>query len=145
MSKIRTVLGDINPEEFEVILPHEHTIFHLNGAKEDPASSFQWNSAIEKASQELAKAKRDFNVSAIVDAAPFDLGRDIQFNVEVSKRSGVHIIVATGLFGVWGYPYYWRLGPLGRQCSPAPHLLHQSQKSQPHLLLRSCFLTLSSP
>ena len=106
---IRTVLGDKRPEELGVILPHEHTIYSLQGAEVDHKSAYDREAALQLAADELKTVKDLYGVSGLLDAAPFDLGRDIEFDVEISKRSGVHIIASTGIFGVWGFPYYWQM------------------------------------
>lgn len=109
MAVIRTVLGDISPETVGVILPHEHTVFAFFGAYADPRAHYDREAVVHKASEQLRIAKETYRVSAIVDASPLDLGRDIPFQVEVSRRSGVHIIVSTGLFTEsLGFPPYWR-------------------------------------
>ncbi len=45
----------------------------------------------------LTRAIAD-GVTTIVDATTFDLGREVDILVEVSSRSGMHIVAATGLW-----------------------------------------------
>ncbi len=46
-------------------------------------------------------------VNSIIDATPLDLGRDVEIIKEVSEKSGIHIICATGRYtelqGKWAY------------------------------------------
>lgn len=110
MTIIRTVLGDKNPKELGAILPHEHTITHMLGAEADHKSSYNREEAIRKASEELEKVRESYGISGLLDAAPVDLGRDTEFQVEVSRRSGVQIIASTGLYtDSMGIPTYWRM------------------------------------
>lgn len=113
MAIVRTVLGDISPEELGVVLPHEHTIFSWSGAEADYESSYDREKVLHELSQELKMLKESHGVSGLVDVTTTDAGRDIEFMAELSRRSGVHIIAATGLYTEsMGIPYYWRLRPI---------------------------------
>lgn len=107
MAKIRTVLGDKDPTELGYILPHEHTFFHLLGAPSDPAAVFDREKAVEEGAAWLRAIGEEFGISGLVDWAPYDLGRDTELMVELSRASGWDIVASAGIFGVWGYPAYW--------------------------------------
>jgi predicted metal-dependent phosphotriesterase family hydrolase len=91
---VRTVLGDIAPESLGVCYAHEHVII-------DPGYSTQIYpefliDSVENAAAELADFYRAFG-RAMIDTMPCGGGRNISKLVEVSRRSGVHIVCPTGL------------------------------------------------
>jgi len=53
MAIIRTVLGDVKPDELGAILPHEHTVFSFLGAETDPGSSYDREEVIQRCAEEL--------------------------------------------------------------------------------------------
>src|SRR6185312_5786934 len=59
---------------------------------------------MEKAVAKL-KAARRAGVTTMVDLTPIDLGRDPRFIAEASQKSGMQIIVATGLY--YQIPFYF--------------------------------------
>ena len=91
---IRTVLGDIAPDELGVTYMHEHLIID----SEIVARDFEHIHlpSVEDAKSELLICK-NVGVSAMVDCMPTGSGRDIKKLAEISKGSGVHLIAATGL------------------------------------------------
>jgi phosphotriesterase-related protein len=53
----------------------------------------------------------DHGVRTFVDPCPIELGRDPELLAEISQRSGMQIVCATGFYhehGAAGIPYYWR-------------------------------------
>src|SRR4051812_33952670 len=91
---VRTVLGDIAPASLGVCYAHEHVII-------DPGYSTQIYpefliDSVENAAAELADFYRAFG-RAMIDTIPCGGGRNISKLVEVSRRSGVHIVCPTGL------------------------------------------------
>lgn len=105
MSFIRTVLGDIAPEELGVCYAHEHVIIDPSYMTEKFAD-FRLDS-VEVAARELAQFKADGG-SSMIDSMPTG-GRNAAKLAEVSRLSGVHIVCPTGLHlekyyseGHWG-------------------------------------------
>ncbi|MBQ74710.1 MAG: phosphotriesterase-related protein [Gammaproteobacteria bacterium] len=97
MTKINTVLGSIEVEELGFTLMHEH-IFNANWAMRSVFGNWVDKEAgINKAVGHL-KAARDLGVTSLLDATPINLGRDVHILKEVSERSEVHVIAATGLY-----------------------------------------------
>jgi phosphotriesterase-related protein len=106
---IRTVLGDIPPENLGVCYAHEHIII-------DPSYTTDKNPEfllddIEAASRELSEF-HDIGGRAMIDSMPCDAGRNVVKLAEISRRSGVHIVCPTGLHlakyydpGHWGNFY----------------------------------------
>lgn len=109
MPRIQTVLGDIAPEHLGPTLIHEHTFLAWGGWQADPRINFDREANLLRLATELKETREQFGVTGLVDAAPADLGRDVLFQQEMSRISGVHIIAATGMYRAgWGFPRYWQ-------------------------------------
>jgi 5-phospho-D-xylono-1,4-lactonase len=87
---VRTIRGDIAPEEFGPCDAHEH-LFLVTPAQ--PGDEY---SDVEKAIEE-ATALRVAGARALVDWTPIGLGRDLDGLRAVSEATGLHIVAATGL------------------------------------------------
>lgn len=105
VSFIRTVLGDIAPEQLGVCYAHEHIIIDP-GYLTEKFPDFRLNS-VELAAAELARFKADGG-NAMIDSMPTG-GRNAAKLAEVSRRAKVHIVCPTGLHlrkyypvGHWG-------------------------------------------
>jgi len=77
---------------------HEHLVLGFAGwecdAKGDPYDRRALVHICVEAMEEL----KPHGVKTLVDATPSDLGRDAELQKEVSERSGINIICATGLY-----------------------------------------------
>ena len=94
---IRTVRGDIAPEELGPCDAHEH-LFLVT-----PAQPRDEYSDVGKALEE-AQTLRAAGATALVDWTPIGLGRDLDGLRAVSEASGLHIVAATGLHREVHYP-----------------------------------------
>lgn len=86
---VQTVLGPIDVAKLGFTLTHEHICRNASvqyGGREKSAV---------KAVDKLREA-RDEGIDTIIDVTPFDVGRDVRFGQEVSKRSGMQIVACTG-------------------------------------------------
>ncbi|WP_035796098.1 phosphotriesterase family protein [Kitasatospora mediocidica] len=87
---VRTVLGDLDPAELGVCDAHDHLFLRsplLPGQElDDP----------QAAAAELA-AFRVAGGQAVVQWTPYGMGRHAAELAELSRRSGVHLVAATGL------------------------------------------------
>jgi len=106
MTLIRTVLGDISPEQLGRCYAHEHVII-------DKSYTTQLFPDIHLPSVENAvKELVDFKAAgggAMVDCMPCDAGRNVEKLAAISKQSGVHLIAPTGLHRTKFYPEgHWR-------------------------------------
>jgi len=91
---VRTLLGDVPSSELGVCYAHEHLIIDGGVAKIiSPEISLQ---SVDDAVAELAPCVAA-GLGAVVDAMPADAGRNVVKLAEVSRRSGVHVVAATGL------------------------------------------------
>ena len=107
MSVVRTVLGDIDAAVLGVTYAHEHLV--IDGGR--PVELFPdfLLADIDRMAAELAEASAAGLRSAI-DAMPADCGRNPEKLAELSRRSGVQIVAATGLHHERFYgPSHWSL------------------------------------
>jgi predicted metal-dependent phosphotriesterase family hydrolase len=106
MSFVRTVLGDIQPAQMGITYSHEHIVIEESFptiANKD----FILND-VGKITEEL-KALYDLGGRTVVDTMPANCGRSIMKLVEVSRKSGIHIICPTGMHLEKYYlPNHWR-------------------------------------
>jgi 5-phospho-D-xylono-1,4-lactonase len=103
---VRTVLGDIQPEEMGLTYSHEHIIIE----ESYPTVSnpqFILND-VDKVSEELIMFY-EAGGRTVVDTMPANCGRNVEKLAEVSRRSSIHIIVPTGIHLEKYYvPNHWR-------------------------------------
>lgn len=93
MSLVRTVLGDIDASELGITNAHEHLLIRAGvGVMLEPELHLD---SVDKACEELAIFQR-FGGRSIVDMMPVATGRDAEGLVEIARRSGAHIIAASG-------------------------------------------------
>jgi phosphotriesterase-related protein len=109
MPRIETALGPIDAKDLGFTLSHEHI------AMQHPAVRYHYPwladraGSIGGATRELIEAKAG-GVDAVIELSTPDLGRDVELVAEVSRASGVHAIVATGLWR--DIPrYFWTQDP----------------------------------
>lgn len=96
VQNVQTVLGPLAAESIGSTLVHEHVVCGAAGVVRGLAGlSGGFDALVARGTDALISAKAD-GVDTIVDATPFDLGRDVDLLAEVSRRSGVAIIAATG-------------------------------------------------
>jgi len=86
---VQTVLGPVDASKLGFTLTHEHVV---PGSRKIFSSR---ESSVADAIDKL-KAARDAGINTVVDLTPSEAGRDVRFVEEVSRRSGVQIVVCTG-------------------------------------------------
>jgi len=90
---IRTVLGDIDPQSIEMMLPHEHLItFPPMRVRTDIDYRLP---DVENAIEE-AKLFKAAGGDLIAELTTYGYGRDVKALKRISEESGVHIISTTG-------------------------------------------------
>ncbi len=117
MSAIRTVLGDVSPDDVGQVMFHEHVLFDivppgLTGDRHAPIGTedrwqidYRSNEAAQNALQtdrdvaasELAAYAQDGG-SLIVDQSVFGLARDVEGLAAAARASGVHVVAAAGTY-----------------------------------------------
>jgi phosphotriesterase-related protein len=91
---VRTVLGDLPASELGVTYAHEHLVI-AGGRPVEASPDFLLND-LDRLGDEL-RAARDAGLEAAIDMMPADCGRNPNLLAELSRRSGVHLVAATGL------------------------------------------------
>lgn len=95
-SGIRSVTGLVAAADLGETLVHEHIVCATAGATRGLAAMAGGRQGLIERGVAALTAARAAGVRTIVDATPFDLGRDVELLAEVSTRAQVAIIAATG-------------------------------------------------
>ena len=107
MTFVRTVLGDVPPDTLGSTYAHEHLV--IDGGRPVEMSPDFLLADLDRLTDELTSA-REAGLGAAIDAMPADCGRNPAKLAELSRRSGVHLIAATGLHHERFYgPSHWSL------------------------------------
>jgi 5-phospho-D-xylono-1,4-lactonase len=107
VSFVRTVLGDIPAAELGVTYAHEHLV--IDGGRPVELSPDFLLADVERLATELRDAAAAGMRSAI-DMMPANCGRNSAKLAELSRRSGVQLVAATGLHHERFYgPSHWSL------------------------------------
>jgi phosphotriesterase-related protein len=91
----QTVLGPIDASRLGFTLTHEHVVpadFEGPGSRK----TFSRRSISVADAVDRLKAARDAGINTVVDLSPGETGRDVRFSEEVSRKSGMQIVVCTG-------------------------------------------------
>ncbi len=97
MALINSVLGPLDTADLGFTLSHEHVLTASAGIQQTFPEFIDRAGAIEEGVTQLRAAYAE-GVRTIVDVTTMDLGRDIRLLEEVSRRSSVNIIPATGIW-----------------------------------------------
>src|SRR5258708_5677468 len=109
MAVIRTVLGDISPDDAGVTLTHEHVRYAYQGCEFDHNNVWDLNTVAEEVGRSVHAMVSDYGVKTMVDLTPPDIGRHPELLAAVSRRSGAHIVATTGFYAErMGIGFYWR-------------------------------------
>jgi len=105
MTFVRTVLGDIGPAELGSTYAHEHVV--IAGGRPVEMNPDFLLADVDRMAAEIGEAQ-ELGLRTIVDAMPADAGRDVVRLAELSRRTGVNVIAATGLHHARYYgPQHW--------------------------------------
>jgi predicted metal-dependent phosphotriesterase family hydrolase len=106
MTFVRTILGDIDPEELGITYAHEHIVIEESfPTRSNP--DFLLND-VAKISEELQRVY-EAGGRTMVDTMPANCGRNILKLAEISQKTGIRIIAPTGLHLEKYYPPdHWR-------------------------------------
>jgi phosphotriesterase-related protein len=105
MTSVETVLGPIDAGQLGTILGHEHVLQALGEDNRHYPWLFDWERTRANAVRDLSEAKAG-GVDTIIDLTTPDLGRDVEFVRDVAAASGMHVVVATGIWLVVP-PSFW--------------------------------------
>ena len=93
---VQTVQGPVDAAKLGVTLPHEHICASSTGFLQNWPEFFGGRTSFVRKVVDKLKAARDEGVNTIVDVSTLDVGRDIRFLEEVSRKSGMQIVACTG-------------------------------------------------
>jgi 5-phospho-D-xylono-1,4-lactonase len=91
---VRTVVRDMDPVELGVTYAHEHLVIDV-GRPVDMFPDFLLVD-LDRMTNEIRSAVA-LGLRSVVDAMPAHAGRNVLSLVELSRRTGVHVIAPTGL------------------------------------------------
>ena len=97
MTAINSVLGALDTSEMGFTLTHEHVWQSAAGINATFPEFFDREGTIDRAVEKLREAYEG-GVRTLVDVTTMDLGRDILLLEDVSRRSRVNVIAATGFW-----------------------------------------------
>lgn len=100
MKKIRTVTGDLDPQQLGYTLIHEHVILNLSHIRQDPDAILE---DAEYLNRELSQLKQA-GCGGIVEVTNHGMGRDVKSLQALSVRHQIPIIAATGYYKQSYYP-----------------------------------------
>lgn len=109
MATIQSATGPIDTGDLGFTLMHEHVRVGWGAMYQQYPELFDRESELERAVSRL-EAAREAGVRSVVDLTPIDLGRDATLIAEASRRSGVQIIVATGIYYT-EHPFHFEMRP----------------------------------
>jgi len=103
--KIVTVLGPIEPERLGPALPHEHILVDFIGADRVSRGRYDPDQVYETMLPYLQEIVAQ-GVSGFVECTPMYLGRDPELCARLSRATGLHILVPTGMYKEPYLPQY---------------------------------------
>ena len=93
---VQTVLGQIGGDKMGFTAPHEHVLASSTDFFRLWPEYLGGRDAFAQSAVDRLTAARSAGIDTIVDCTTADLGRDVRLLHDVSRRSGVQIIAATG-------------------------------------------------
>jgi len=96
VATIHAVTGPVAAADLGQVLVHEHIVCGAAGVARSAAALAGGRAALVERGVTALTAARAEGLTTMVDATPFDLGRDVELLAEVAERSGVTILAATG-------------------------------------------------
>ena len=108
---INTVMGRCEPRDLGFTLIHEHLAAGMPGWEFDN-KGFDRKREMAKLVEQLKEIKT-LGVTSFVDPCPMELGRDPEYAAEAADKSGLKVIIATGVYNeALGFPQHFRMiGP----------------------------------
>lgn len=106
MKKVRTVLGDISPMEMGETNTHAHVEVDIAAHHLDERY-LDYRMCFEDVIPELLDFKANGG-KTICELTPMGLGRNPSRMVEVSKQTGVNIVMGTGIYHELFHPFHIR-------------------------------------
>ena len=97
MPTVETVLGPVDAAQLGAVLSHEHVLVGFGDDNHHYPWRIDWDVTRANSIAELSEAKAG-GIDTIIDLTTPDLGRDVLFVRDVSRASGMNVVVATGIW-----------------------------------------------
>jgi phosphotriesterase-related protein len=98
MATVNSVLGPLDTADLGFTLTHEHVVTSSAGILQTyPELYGDYGRFVEQAAAALTEA-REGGVRTMIDLSTLDLGRDVRLLADLSRRTGVQIVAATGIW-----------------------------------------------
>jgi phosphotriesterase-related protein len=97
MASVATATGPVDEAKLGFTLSHEHVIVGSAGVREAYPFLFDMPRTRQRVIEELTEAKAG-GVDTLIDVTTMDLSRDVDFVADVSRASGMQVVVASGLW-----------------------------------------------
>lgn len=97
MPTVETALGPVDAANLGVTLSHEHVLVSMGEDNHHYPWRFDWDATRANAIRELSEAKAG-GVTTLIDLSTPDLGRDVKYIRDISAATGMHVVVATGIW-----------------------------------------------
>ena len=106
VTQVNTVQGKVKPEDLGRTLIHEHVLVGFPGWFMDARMpAFNRREAVARCVDAFQQLHA-YGVRTVIDPCPMDLGRNVEVIAEVSQKSGISLICATGAYvESMGIPY----------------------------------------
>ena len=104
---VETMTGPIKTADLGFVLMHEHIIVRSEGLAQNFPHIWEPQPALDRALELLTSLKAK-GVDTLVDLTVYGLGRDIPLLLPIVEKSGMQVIVATGLYTFNDLPTYFR-------------------------------------
>lgn len=115
-----SVLGKVNASELRWIHPHEHLLLNMAEFKGETIDRYAGNMEYGRRQiTNMLKELQQYGVNGFIDPTPIGIGRDeayVKFAQSVSRDSGIHIFLATGLYVSSSWPQWakeWTADQIG--------------------------------
>ncbi|MBV9577043.1 MAG: phosphotriesterase-related protein [Chloroflexi bacterium] len=98
MPTVTTVLGPVDVADLGFTLTHEHIYTASAGILQTYPELFGDLEDLRSQAISTLIEARDGGVRTLIELSTLDLGRDVRFFADVSRRTGVNVIAATGIW-----------------------------------------------
>lgn len=107
MAFIHSVTGQVDSSELGLTLIHEHMRVRSESVYVQFPHLYNEEKEFARAVEQVSKVKK-LGVKTICDPTVMELGRDIRFIERVSRKTGVQIIAATGIYSYHYIPPHFQ-------------------------------------
>jgi len=97
LAKIQTILGDIDPKDIGLTLPHEHLFFDLRGPARPEGAYVDRREVVRVVLPSLLSLKEK-GVSTLFECSTGGIGRDHLILHDLAKMSHINVVAPTGLY-----------------------------------------------